>query len=458
MRSGTNQRQRDSRVSAIWQGCLRHLEAEFDEKDINTFVRPLQAEELPDLLLLRGPNRILVEQVRNRFLGRIVNYVRAFRDDLAVDLQVQDAMQEEIAEIPAASGQRPTPDFNSLFNFTDQLLPSYTFDRFVEGRSNELAHAAAKKVAQEAGHSDCNPYVIYGGVGLGKTHLMQAIGHEIRATQPETNVVYLHCEQFVQNLIDALRNNRVNAFKSFYRSADVLLIDDIHFLAGKQSSQEEFFHTFNVLSGRQRQIVATCDRYPPDIDKMEKRLTTRLGGGMCFAIEPPSNETRAAILLNKAEQRGIELNPDIAWFIAEKTVGSIRELESALNRVIMQANVSGQAINVDFTRHCLRDIMPVRDRRLNAAQIKAAVAEYFSVNIKDLDSQRRPQAIVVPRQMAMKLLHDLTQMSLASIGEAFGGRDHSTVLYACQKVQRLIDEGNENTITDFRNLKRKLLQ
>ena len=286
---------------------------------------------------------------------------------------------------------------------------------------------------------------------------MQAIGHAILQNQPNTSVVYLHCEQFVQSLISALQHNRIDSFKGYYRSVDVLLIDDIQFLAGKERSQDEFFHTFNALTGRQRQIVVTCDRYPKEIEGMEDRLKSRLGGGMYCAIDPPSTETRAAILLSKAEQRGIDLPNPVAWFIAEKTVGSVRELESALSRVIMQANVGGQEIDVDFARHCLRDIVPVRDRLLNADQIKSAIAAYYDVTKEDLDSQRRPQAIALPRQMAMKLLHELTQMSLASIGESFGGRDHSTVLYACQKIQKRLDENDEQTQADYRNLKRKLL-
>ncbi len=446
-------------MSAIWQGCLRYLEAELDEQDINTFVRPLHAKENSTSLLLLAPNMVLLQQVRNRFMDRIENYVRAFaREDLSVDLRVGTRQTEPEAALPAPmQTETRAPSFGVDLNYSDRLLPKFTFDKFVRGHSNELAYATAELVSLEAGNDDYNPYLIYGGVGLGKTHLMQAIGHAILNNQPDTSVVYLHCEQFVQSLISALQHNRIDSFKAYYRSVDVLLIDDIQFLAGKERSQDEFFHTFNALTGRQRQIVVTCDRYPKEIEGMEDRLKSRLGGGMYCAIDPPSTETRAAILLSKAEQRGIGLPSEVAWFIAEKTVGSVRELESALSRVIMQANVRGQDIDVDFARYCLRDIVPVRDRLLNAKQIKSAVASYYDVTLEDLGSQRRPQAIVLPRQMAMKLLHELTQMSLASIGESFGGRDHSTVLYACQKIQKLLDEHDERTQTDYRNLKRKLL-
>ena len=446
-------------MSAIWQGCLRYLEAELTEQDINTFVRPLHAEESPTSLLLLAPNMVLLQQVRSRFMGRIENYVRAFaREDLSVDLRVGTQPPDALAQAPSpAQAETPAPDFGTDLNYSDRLLPKFTFDKFVRGHSNELAYATAELVSQQAGNDDYNPYLIYGGVGLGKTHLMQAIGHAILQNQPATSVVYLHCEQFVQSLISALQHNRIDSFKAYYRSVDVLLIDDIQFLAGKERSQDEFFHTFNALTGRQRQIVVTCDRYPKEIEGMEDRLKSRLGGGMYCAIDPPSTETRAAILLSKAEQRGIELPNEVAWFIAEKTVGSVRELESALSRVIMQANVGGQAIDLEFTRRCLRDIVPIRDRLLNADQIKSTVAAYYDVTKEDLDSQRRPQAIAQPRQMAMKLLHELTQMSLASIGESFGGRDHSTVLYACQKIQKRLDENDERIQADYRNLKRKLL-
>ena len=444
-------------MSTIWQGCLQHLEAELTEQDINTFVRPLHAQESPTSLLLLAPNMVLLQQVRNRFMDRIESCVRALAsEDLSIDLRV--GTQPPAAQAsPHVQAEPSAPEFAAELGYSDHLLPKFTFDKFVRGHSNELAYATAELVSRQSGNDDYNPYLIYGGVGLGKTHLMQAIGHAILQNRPNANVVYLHCEQFVQSLVSSLQHNRIASFKAYYRSVDVLLLDDIQFLADKERSQDEFFHTFNALTGRQRQIVVTCDRYPKEIDGMEDRLKSRLGGGMYCAIEPPSTETRVAILLSKAEQRGVDLPDEVAWFIAEKTVGSVRELESALSRVIMQANIGGQAIDLEFAKHCLRDIVPVRNRLLNADQIKSAVASYYNVAQEDLESQRRPQAIARPRQMAMKLLHELTQMSLASIGESFGGRDHSTVLYACQKIQKRLDEGDERTQVDYRNLRRKLL-
>ena len=438
-------------MSAIWQDCLRYLETELTEQDINTFVRPLRAEESKSSLLLLAPNMVLLQQVRNRFMGRIENYFQVFaKKNLNIDLRVGTSPPEA----PPVSLES---DLGSNLNYSDQLLPKFTFDKFVRGQSNALAYATAEHVSQEPGNDNYNPYLIYGGVGLGKTHLMQAIGHAILGNHPGTSVAYLHCEQFVQSLISALQHNKIDSFKAYYRSVDVLLIDDIQFLADKKHSQDEFFHTFNALTGRQRQIVVTCDRYPKEIVGMEDRLKSRLGGGIYSAIDPPSTEMRAAILLSKAEQRGIRLLSDVAWFIAEKTIGSIRELEGVLSRVIMQASVAKREIDMDFTQQSMSDIFPVRDRLLNAGQVKSVIATYYDVTEEEINSPRRLQSIALPRQMAMKLLYELTQMSLASIGESFGGRDHSTVLYACQKIQKRLDENDERTRTDYQNLKRKLL-
>ncbi len=322
----------------------------------------------------------------------------------------------------------------------------------------------ANEIAREPGQSNFNPFLIYGGVGLGKTHLMQAIGNHVQETQPELHVVYLHCEQFVQGLVNALQYKRVEQFKAFHRSVDLLLIDDIQFLAGKERSQDEFFHTFNALVGKQRQIVATCDRYPKEIDGLETRLSSRLGGGFSAAIDPPSTEHRAAILLNKAAQRGVTLPHDVAYFIGENMIGSIRELESALSRVLLQAGIEKAEIDVAFARHALRDLMPVRERLINVSRIRATVTEYFGIPEEAIRSRRRPKEIVVPRQLAMKLTHELTSMSLASIGEAFGGRDHTTVLHACHKIDAILNGeddsigGESQSIRDaYKNIKRKLL-
>ncbi len=445
-------------MSATWENCIRHLAAESTEEDINTYVRPLQASESDDQLQLFAPNMVLLQQFRNRFFDRLEEYLKALQSDVTVSLRIGEAPTALPAQQAGAlNGHINGATAATHFDFCNQLLPRFTFKNFVVGHSNELAYAAAELVAKEIGSDSHNPYLIYGGVGLGKTHLMQAIGHAILENSPQVGVAYLHCEKFVQSLVSALQHQRIDEFKNFYRSVDVLLIDDIQFLAGKERSQDEFFHTFNALTGRQRQIVVTCDRYPHEIEGMENRLKSRLGGGMNCAIEPPSHETRAAILLNKADLRGIDLPYEAAFYIAEKTYGSVRELESALQRIIMQASVDKHPIDLDFVRSCLRDIIPIRERHLNPQKIKAVVAEYFGVSGHDLDSPRKPKALVVPRQMAMKLIHELTEMSLASIGDSFGGRDHSTVLYACQKVNQRLAEGDSHTTSAYQNIKRILL-
>ncbi len=443
-------------MSAIWEECVRYLEADSSEEDINTFVRPLLATESPpNRLSLVAPNMAMLQQVRKRFMDRIEDYLQTCQPEVSVNLVIGDGPAEAAAPVNGAAvlPQAETPSFDAV----TPLLPRFTFENFVVGRSNELAYAAAQLVAQDIGSNLHNPYLIYGGVGLGKTHLMQAIGHATLQQNPDIGLAYLHCEKFVQSLISALQNKQIEQFKAFYRSVDVLLIDDIQFLAGKERSQDEFFHTFNALSDRQRQIVVTCDRYPQEIEGMEDRLKSRLGGGMNCAIEPPSPETRAAILLSKAQLQGMELPQDAAMYIAEKTFGSVRELESALQRLIMESRVKKQRIDLNFVRRSLSDLTLVRDRLLNATEIKKAVAEYYGVVEANLDSPRKPKAIVVPRQMAMKLIHELTGMSLASIGDSFGGRDHSTVLYACNKVDTLLNQGDDKTRNDYKNLKRILL-
>ena len=444
--------------SVTWQACLRRMEAEFPESDINTFLRPLLAEEESGILRLLAPNLVLFQQVRKRFLSHIEQYISANAgEDYDVKLMVGTAKTNPLPEQTNNGAATPPQDAVSC----DPLLPRFTFENFVVGRSNEIPYTVANEITE--GADIYSPFLIYGGVGLGKTHLMQAIGNRLLETQKELNVVYLHCEQFVQSLVSSLQHKQVERFKAFYRGADVLLIDDIQFLAGKERSQEEFFHTFNALQEKQRQIVFTCDRYPKEINGLEARLCSRLGGGFSAFIEPPNTELRAAILLSKAALRNTELPHDVAFFIAENMIGSVRELESALSRVILQAGLESAELDVAFARHALRDIMPVRDRLINIASIRQAIAEYFGISDDVLSSRRRSKEIVVPRQLAMKLTHELTSMSLASIGEAFGGRDHTTVLHACQKIDSILNgeenmSGEAQKIRDaHKNVKRKLL-
>ena len=437
------------------------MEAEFPESEVNTFLRPLLAEEQSGILHLLAPNLVLFQQVRERFLSHIVQFISTdAAETFDVKLMVGTAKTaSQPHTLGGHNGTSPSPPPDAVT--CDPLLPRFTFENFVVGRSNEIPYTVALEITE--GADIYSPFLIYGGVGLGKTHLMQAIGNRLLERQKGLNVLYLHCEQFVQSLVSSLQLKQTERFKAFYRSADVLLIDDIQFLADKPRSQEEFFHTFNSLLERQCQIVFTCDRYPKEINGLEARLCSRLGGGFSAFIEPPNTELRAAILLSKAAQREVELPHDVAFFIAENMIGSIRELESALSRVILQAGVENAAIDVAFARYALRDIMPVRDRLINVHSIRQATAEYFGIQEDILSSRRRSKDIVVPRQLAMKLTHELTSMSLASIGEAFGGRDHTTVLHACQKIDNILNgvenmSGEAQKIRDaHKNIKRKLL-
>ncbi|MFO8003079.1 chromosomal replication initiator protein DnaA, partial [Thioalkalivibrio sp.] len=334
------------------------------------------------------------------------------------------------------------------------LNPAFTFETFVEGKSNQLARAASLQVAANPGVA-YNPLFIYGAVGLGKTHLMHAIGHHILDRIPNGRIIYLHSERFVADMIKALQHNVIDDFKQHYRTADALLIDDIQFFAGKERSQEEFFHTFNALLEGQQQIILTSDRYPKEVEGLEERLRSRFGWGLTIAIEPPELETRVAILQRKAEQSGVELPSEVAFFMAKRIRSNVRELEGSLRRVIANAHFTGKAITVDFARDALRDLLAVQSKLVTLENIQKTVAEYFRVKVSDLHSARRSRSITRPRQMAMALAKELTQHSLPEIGQAFGGRDHTTVIHACRKVAEL-REGDANVDNDYKILLRTL--
>jgi len=334
------------------------------------------------------------------------------------------------------------------------LNQSFTFDSFVGGKSNQLGLAAARQVAENPGGS-YNPLFIYGGVGLGKTHLMHAVGNELVKNNPNAKVVYLHSERFVADMVKALQLNAINDFKRYYRSVDALLIDDIQFFAGKERSQEEFFHTFNALLEGGQQIILTCDRYPKEINGLEERLKSRFGWGLTVAVEPPELETRVAILMKKAEQASIDLPHDAAFFIAQRIRSNVRELEGALKRVIANAHFTGRSIDVGLVRESLKDLLALQDKQVSVDNIQRVVAEYFKIKISDLLSKRRSRSVARPRQMAMALAKELTNRSLPEIGDAFGGRDHTTVLHACRKIKSLREE-DPDLREDWKNLQRSL--
>lgn len=355
------------------------------------------------------------------------------------------------------SNSRPRPDNSGQgvgISHQPHLVENYTFNNFVEGKSNQLALAAARQVAQNPGDS-YNPLFLYGGVGLGKTHLMHAVGNALKLENPSARVVYLHSERFVADMVKALQLNAISDFKRYYRSVDALLIDDIQFFAKKDRSQEEFFHTFNALLEGGQQMILTCDRYPKEIDGLEERLKSRFGWGLTVSVEPPELETRVAILMKKASQARVDLPPDAAFFIAQKIRSNVRELEGALKRVIASAHFTGNPIDIDLIRESLKDLLALQDKQISQDNIQRTVAEYYKIKVADLMSRRRSRSVARPRQVAMALAKELTNHSLPEIGDSFGGRDHTTVLHACRKIKEL-RETNSDIREDYKNLLRSL--
>ncbi len=422
--------------SPIWNLCVRQLESELSDQLLNTWIRPLQADEQENDLLLYAPNRFVLDWVNDHYMQRIselVTHHSESADPKQVSLLVGARTANKPVIHPAPAKTAPA---SARKNYSHNLNRDFTFDSFVEGKSNQLAKAAAVQVANNAGQA-YNPLLIYGGVGLGKTHLMHAIGNRILELKPQSHVVYLHSERFVQDMVKALQHNAIDEFKRHYRSVDALLIDDIQFFAGKERSQEEFFHTFNALLEGQQQIIITCDRYPKEVEGLEERLKSRFGWGLTQAIEPPELETRVAIMQSKAEAIDVDLPNEVAFFIAKRIRSNIRELEGALRRVIANSQFTGKPITLEFAKDALRDLIMLQEKLITIENIQKTVAEYYKIRISELSSARRSRSITRPRQLAMALSKELTNHSLPEIGEAFGGRDHTTVLHACRKTSEL---------------------
>jgi len=419
----------------LWQKCLEKLQSEFPVQQFNTWLKPLQAEIRGEHFVLLAPNRFVVDWVKKHFYKRIHELVKEQKSCLELIIEIgtitSPSSDTKTEKKRAASGLKSVKDNN--------ISEKYTFDNFVEGKSNQLARAASFQVAENPGNA-YNPLFIYGGVGLGKTHLMHAVGNCILKNNPGANVLYLHSERFVADMVKALQTNSINEFKRFYRSLNVLMIDDIQFFAGKDRTQEEFFHTFNALLDGQQQVILSSDRYPKEIAGMEERLKSRFGWGLTVAIEPPELETRVAILMSKAESAKIELSYEVAFFIAKRIRSNVRELEGALRRVIANAHFTGKIITIDFVQEALKDLLALQDKLITIENIQKTVCEYYKVKISDLLSKKRTRSIARPRQMAMALAKELTNHSLPEIGEAFGGRDHTTVIHACRTIKELLQK------------------
>jgi chromosomal replication initiator protein len=442
--------------SSLWSRCVRALEDELPGEHFNTWVRPLQAIESNGALKLLAPNRFAVDWVNTHLLSRLGEMVRGFVEGDAPIVTVEVGSRAvEAPRVVEAEGMGITrPKRSEGIVVGVRLNPDFTFAGYVEGKSNQLAKAAAIQVAENPGRA-YNPLFIYGGVGLGKTHLMQAVGHAIKARDPEARVAYIHSERFVSDMVIALQHNKMNEFKTAYRSLDALLIDDIQFFANKDRSQEEFFHTFNALLEGQRQIVLTCDRYPKEVAGLEERLKSRFGWGLTVAIEQPELETSVAILMSKAAAEGETLPEEVAFFLAQRIRSNVRELEGALRRVLANSRFTGQPITLEFAKDALRDVLALQEKLVTVENIQKTVAEYFKIRVADLLSKRRSRSIARPRQIAMALAKELTTHSLPEIGDAFGGRDHTTVLHGCRRVKEL-RETETRVSEDYNNLLRTL--
>ena len=441
--------------SVVWRKCLGYLQDELSAQQFNTWIRPLHPVASEESLRLLAPNVYVRDRVSEEFLSRIRSLVdRVATQPLSVVLEVGSMAPEGLPLSAEEARVAPGMASRSAAPSAYDLNPDFTFESFVVGRSNEMAKAAAQQVAENAGQS-YNPLLLYGGVGLGKTHLMQAVGNQIQKNSPGKTVVYLHSQRFVQDMVTALQQGTMQDFMNYYRSVDALLIDDIQFFAKKLRSQEEFFHVFNALLERGHQMVLTCDRYPREIEGLEERLKSRFVWGLTMAVEPPELEHRVAILLKKAEQEGVELPSDVAFFIAERIRSNVRELEGALKRVIANAHFTGKPVTIDQVRLALRDLIAIQERQVGIDNIQRTVADYFKIKLSDLHSKRRNRAVARPRQVAMALAKELTSHSLPEIGDAFGGRDHTTVLHACRKVGEL-RESSGDLAEDYKNLVRLL--
>lgn len=452
----------------IWNNCLNRLQQELPAQQYNTWIQPLtlSSDSTNEQLILIAPNRFVRDWVDNKFINHINQAIQNITSEPAATVRidvadVENRQEKQVVIIDSdtsysAGADKPVVNVEGgLRDRKVDLNKVFTFDSFVQGRSNQLALAAARQVGDNPGES-YNPLFIYGGVGLGKTHLMQAIGNHILGCNKNAKVEYLHSERFVADMVKALKLDAMDDFKRYYRSVDAILIDDIQFFAKKERSQDEFFHTFNALLEGGRQIILTCDSYPKEIDNLDERLKSRFGWGLTVMIEPPELETRVAILMKKAEEARVVLPNESAFFLAEKIRSNVRELEGALKRVVANAHFTGKdVIDVPFIKDSLKDLLALQDKQVSIENIQRVVADYYKIKISELLSKRRYRSLVRPRHIAMSLSRELTNHSLPEIGQAFGGRDHATVVNGCRKIKELRDT-NVDIREDYQNLLRHL--
>ena len=434
-------------MQGFWASCLSRFEKELPAQQFNTWIRPikLDASAAPSgELRLLAPNRFVLQWVKERFVPRIEAMgAEFFSSPIRVSLNLETAEAPELVKTsaPAVRAARAvTP--RSPHAERSSLIPEFSFDGFVAGKANQLARAAALQVAEHPGTS-YNPLFIYGGVGLGKTHLIHAVGNLVLAQHPSARVRYLHAAQYISDVIRAYQQKSFDEFKRYYHSLDLLLIDDIQFFTGKDRTQEEFFYAFNALIEAHKQLIITCDTYPKDLAGMDERLKSRFSWGLTVAIEPPEQEMRVAIILKKAEAVSLKLSEEVAFFIAKHIRSNVRELEGALKSVIAYSRFNGRDITLDTAKEALKDLLTAQNRQITVDNIQKTVAEYYKIKVSDMHSKKRSRNVARPRQLAMALAKDLTQMSLPDIGDAFGNRDHTTVLHACRTIATLREKNHD---------------
>lgn len=424
-------------METFWQACLSRFEQELTPQQFNNWIKPLRFASGPDFMRIEAPNRFILQWVKDKFLSRFEEMGEA-HFSRPVQLALVVAETNEVKEHKAPAVARPTPIAAARSGRSEKsgLNPSFTFANFVTGKANQLARAAAIQVAENPGTA-YNPLFVYGGVGLGKTHLIQAIGNYVQEQNSNAKISYLHAERYVSDVVRAYQHKAFDDFKRYYHSLDLLLIDDIQFFSGKARTQEEFFYAFNALIESKKQVIITCDTYPKQISGMEDRLISRFGWGLTVAIEPPELEMRVAILLKKAEMEGFHLDDDVAFFIAKQIRSNVRELEGALKKVIAYSRFTGHAIGLELAKESLKDLLAVQNRQISIENIQKTVADYYKIKVAEMYSKKRTRNVARPRQVAMALAKELTHLSFPEIGDAFGGRDHTTVMYACRKIEEL---------------------